>query len=279
MQTALAIDLEAEWEKWATVDPYFGVLTANEYRRANLSYENRQSFFRTGELHVDHVLSRVSRTLGRPFFPDSVLDFGCGVGRLVVPFSKVAQRVVGVDISRTMLAEAKANCNAFGVGNAEFRLVDDTLDSVDGQFDFINSFIVFQHIPPVRGLEILRRLLSKIAPGGCAAIHVTYGRSYGQHDFGAPVSPVPPDPPIRSLTLRQLASAAKARVLVGLNTREDRPELPADVDANPFMPMFSYELGKVIYVFQEAGFTRVDTDLIDHAGELGALMYVVRPLH
>jgi SAM-dependent methyltransferase len=279
MQTALAIDLDAEWEKWATVDPYFGVLTANDYRRENLSYENRQSFFRTGELHVDHVLSRASRTLGRPFSPSSVLDFGCGVGRLVVPFSKVSKRVVGVDVSKTMLAEAKANCDAFGVGNVELRLVDDTLHSVDGQFDFVHSYIVFQHIPPERGLETLRRLLSKIAPGGCAAIHVTYGRSYGPHDFGVPVSPIPPDPPIRSLTIRQLASAAKARVLAGLKRRDDCLESPPDVDADPFMPMFSYELGKVIYVFQEAGLTHVDTDLIDHAGELGALMYVARPLY
>jgi hypothetical protein len=177
-----------------------------------------------------------------------------------------------------MLAEAKANCDAFGVGNIELRLVDDTLHSVDEQFDLVHSFIVLQHIPPARGLETLRRLLSKIAPGGCAAIHVTYGRGYGQHDFGTPVSPVPPEPPIRSLTLRQLASAAKARVLAGLKTREEPAVSLPGVGADPLMPMFTYELGKVIYIFQEANLTQVDIDLIDHAGELGALMYAARPL-
>lgn len=270
MAAASATDFDAEWEKWGRVDPYFGVLTAEDYRRENLTEESRKAFFRTGELHVDRVMARASRAIGRQFTPDSILDFGCGVGRLVVPFSRCAKRVVGVDVAESMLAEARSNCESLGAGNVELRRVEDSLANVPEQFDLVHSFIVLQHIEPSRGLPIIQLLLTKIRPGGCAAIHVTYGRRNVPHLYGAPITA---PTPVARKSLRRRVSAAKAVLMGALESRSDVSPPTAAPEGDPEMPMFTYDLGKVAFMFQAAGLTRIDMEMIDHAGELGVLMF------
>ncbi len=78
------------------------------------------------------------------------LDFGCGVGRLVIPLSKIAESVTGVDVSESMLNEAISNCDNQNVNNANFIKADDNLSMLSGKYDFIHSYIVFQHIPTKR---------------------------------------------------------------------------------------------------------------------------------
>ena len=89
-----------------------------------------------------------------------MLDYGCGVGRLVVPFSKIGAHVVGMDVSESMLEEAKINCDSNGLDNVVLLKADDNLSALDHKFDLINSYIVFQHIPVSRGLTILKNMIS-----------------------------------------------------------------------------------------------------------------------
>ncbi len=51
---------------------------------------------------VERVLDRLNRTPLK-----SVLDAGCGYGRIAIPLAKAGYRVTGIDISPTMLSEAK----------------------------------------------------------------------------------------------------------------------------------------------------------------------------
>ena len=112
--------------------------------------------------------------LGADFQPRRVLDFGCGVGRLVLPLSRLCEEVVGVDVAEAMLSEAAANCRQAGATNVRLIRGDDRLSGVTGPFDFIHSFIVFQHVPVQRGLVLLERLLDLLAPDGVGALHFTY---------------------------------------------------------------------------------------------------------
>ena len=61
---------------------------------------------------------------------------------------------------------------------------DDGLTGVPGEFDFINTDIVLQHIPPARGLALIERLLTRLRPGGVAAMQLTYakGRRFLEHE-------------------------------------------------------------------------------------------------
>ena len=153
---------DGEWEKWGRDDPYFGVLTDGKFRMVNLTDANRAEFFRSGSEYIDGVLRTVRSHIDPAFRIRRALDFGCGVGRLVIPLSKVAEHVTGLDVSDSMLAEARRNCEAHGARGVQFLKSDDGLSALEGKFDFIHSSLVFQHIPVRRGERIFRNFLGHL---------------------------------------------------------------------------------------------------------------------
>jgi predicted NAD/FAD-binding protein len=52
-----------------------------------------------------------------------------------------------------------------------FALADDHLSNAPGEFDFVNSYIVLQHIRVRRGLRIVANLLDKVRAGGGFHLH------------------------------------------------------------------------------------------------------------
>lgn len=128
----LYMSTDSEWEKWGRTDPYFGVLTNPKFRKENITDVGRDEFFIPGEAAVDYVLRRCGEFLRADFAPLRVLDYGCGVGRLVIPFSRGADEVVGLDISKSMLSEAADNCQRYGVDNVRLSRADDSLSLLEG---------------------------------------------------------------------------------------------------------------------------------------------------
>lgn len=157
------------WEKFGKSDPYFGVLADERFASDSIA-ENRDAFFDTGRSSVAHILSRYQEHFG-PVQRGRALDFGCGVGRLTFPLAQEFASVLGLDISPSMLAEAETNADRLGLSNVQFALADDRLSNAVGEFDFVNSYIVLQHIPVRRGLAILSRLVEKVRPGGGFHVH------------------------------------------------------------------------------------------------------------
>src|SRR5580704_8517953 len=90
---------DAEWEKWGQRDPYFGVLTDNRFRQKRLTADTKAEFFASGARDIDHVFQVCREHICPDFRPRSALDFGCGVGRLVIPLAALVEHVVGVDVS------------------------------------------------------------------------------------------------------------------------------------------------------------------------------------
>lgn len=125
-----------------------------------------------GEAFVTDTLAKFERNFG-PLRRGGALDFGCGVGRLTLALAREFEGVVGLDVSRSMLDEAGRNAREFGVSNVKFALSNDLLSEAPGQFDFVNSYIVLQHIPTRRGMPIIERLIDKVRPGGGLLIHVS----------------------------------------------------------------------------------------------------------
>ena len=246
MTGAMSTDLA--WEEWGRRDPYFGVITNPKFRRANLDDQALTEFFESGRRHVDYVMKMIHTYIDPGFRPTSVLDFGCGAGRLIVPFAQIAQQVVGLDVSRSMLDEAAKNCAARGLGNVRLLLSDDELSGLTGEYDLVHSFIVFQHIPPERGRVILRRLLDLIAPAGVGSIHVLYGKQIHAETYG-----MPPPPTVE----KQPAPAPTS--------------LPPGAD--PEMQMNPYVLNEILFLVQSAGVRRLHIEYTDHGGELGVLIF------
>jgi 2-polyprenyl-3-methyl-5-hydroxy-6-metoxy-1,4-benzoquinol methylase len=164
---------DRSWEALARENPYYGVLSKDRFRGRRLDESARDEFFASGEQHVAAVLDDVRR-LDPDFAPERVLDFGCGVGRLLIPFARRFRQVAGVDVSHVMLREAQANCQAEGLKNVELLPSDDALSAVRKTYDLVHSFVVLQHIPVRRGERIVRALVARLAEGGIGALHVTY---------------------------------------------------------------------------------------------------------
>jgi 2-polyprenyl-3-methyl-5-hydroxy-6-metoxy-1,4-benzoquinol methylase len=164
-------DPAQQWERFGRVDPYYGVVAREEFRSANLDEAHLARFFATGEQHVAEVLASARRVAGDEFAPESILDHGCGVGRLLVPFSQRAGRVVGVDVSASMLEEARRNCLSHGANNVEL-VPAARLATLKPEFDLVHSYIVLQHIPRRAGLRIIETLATLLRPGGVGVMHM-----------------------------------------------------------------------------------------------------------
>lgn len=165
---------DQDWEKWGRDDPYFGVLSADDYRSGNLTEANRTAFFGSGEAHVQGLLDRIRARFEPGFRPGASLDFGCGVGRLLIPLARASQRATGVDISPSMLEESRANCARLGIDNVDLARSDDRLSAVQGEYDLVHSHIVFAHIAPSRGHALIEQLARKVRPRGFLAVQVLY---------------------------------------------------------------------------------------------------------
>ncbi len=176
----LAARLQEHWERLARSDPYFAVLRDARYHRDRLTDAALDDFFASGEAHLEQVFTTVRERLGISLQPERALDFGCGVGRVTIPLAARARSVVAVDTSDTMLHEAAGHCARRGVTNVEFVLADARLTALRGTFDFVHSYIVFQHIPWREGRPILARLIALLREGGVAALHVIYAERTGR---------------------------------------------------------------------------------------------------
>jgi ubiquinone/menaquinone biosynthesis C-methylase UbiE len=87
------------------------------------------------------------------FSPETALNFGCGVGRLTFAMAKYAASVIGVDVAAGMLDVARREAGDRGMTGVELRH-----DLPDRRVAWVNSAIVFQHIPPERGHDIFEGL-------------------------------------------------------------------------------------------------------------------------
>ena len=161
---------DAEWQKFGENDPYYWVTTIEKYRDKEFSRDRRSEFFEESGNYVRKLFGIIRRHLDPSFSPGRTLDFGCGVGRVAIPLAEKAEEVVGVDVSDSMLDEARKNRADNNLANLDFYKADDRLSALDGTFGFIHSIYVFQHIPFSRGKTTLRRMLEMLDDDGVLSL-------------------------------------------------------------------------------------------------------------
>lgn len=166
---------DKDWERWGASDPYFGVVSWEQFRTSKMTSQARGEFFESGEAHIERTLADIRELFGAGPALRNALDFGSGVGRLVIPLARRFEHVIGVDISPSMILEAQRNCSATDVHNATFVLSDDSLSRARGQFDLVHSHIVLQHIPWQRGRKILQAMAGRVTEGGYLAVQLLIG--------------------------------------------------------------------------------------------------------
>ena len=98
----------------------------------------------------------------------SLIDFGCGPGFYTIPFARVAQRVVAVDVQPEMLKKAETYASKSGV-KVELVESDGTrMPLSDHAFDLIFLSLVYHEI--VDKKTALREFRRVLKPGGKVAI-------------------------------------------------------------------------------------------------------------
>jgi 2-polyprenyl-3-methyl-5-hydroxy-6-metoxy-1,4-benzoquinol methylase len=239
---------DAAWKKLGEQDPYFGVLHHDRFHRAQLNDEARREFFASGEEHVERLFEALRELTGAEVAPRRALDFGCGVGRILIPLARRSSEAVGVDISEGMLAEARRNCEQVGVSNAHFATSAGNLARLEGTFDFIHTYIVLQHIPVERGMTYVEAMLDRLEPGGAGAVHVTYAKSR---------------PLWKKIVQRVRATVPGAHGVA--NLLQSRPF------SDPLVQMNDYSLSQLFLLLQAHDCTRAHVHLTDHGGYHGAM--------
>lgn len=244
---------DRDWERFARTDPYWAVLTDGRFRGESLSEPAREAFYATGEHHVEHIFAALAAITGESGAPQRALDFGCGVGRLLPGLARRCRSVVGSDVSPRMVELARDTCERMELRNARVVRIDDQLSGLDGQFDFIHSVIVFQHIAPARGERIVERLCSRLTPGGVAALHFTTAA----HER-------------RSALVLAAARDAFRPLHVALNLVRGRPA------GQPLMRMHVYSLPRLRAIVERQGCSLLDTSPLPDAAYEGALLWIRR---
>ena len=255
---------DSEWQAWGIRDPYFAVLTNPKYRSAALTPELKREFFESGRITAETVLRNCRSYLDPNFSPARVLDFGCGVARMAIPFASIAKEVVGMDVAETMLSEARRNCAEHGCDNITLVLSDDSLSLAPGLFDLVHSCIVLQHVEIARGRVLFKALVDKIKPGGCGAIQLPFAWDVYAETFGVAPPPEPISPTRRSW------NAIMSRLL-----RRKAPATPprGSEPNDPEMQMNYYSLSELMFILERAGVHHVASDFTNHGGAIGVFIY------
>ncbi len=97
-----------------------------------------------------------------------VLDVGCGVGRWGRRLAAQGAQVTGVDLSATMIAQARRRAHRSGLsGSCRFMVQDVAELAAGGTYELVLGVTVLQHIlDPSRLRRSLERMTAHLAPGG-----------------------------------------------------------------------------------------------------------------
>ena len=244
---------DEDWDRLGSVEPYFAVLTDERYLSRNLTPEGLAGFFASGERDVQWFLTILNEDRGSPVVLRRVLEFGCGVGRLSLPFARRGIDVVGVDAAPSMLALARAAAAEQSLPNARFLDVSALKDLQPRSFDLVFSYIVFQHVPLRAGEAYVRQLLQLTATNGTLLLHFTFERQGS----------------ILRKALRELRARSRTvhRLAAWLRGEKDLP----------YMQMNEYSPSRLITLFENERFTVRRTVPTSHGGIAGALLVAVGP--
>jgi len=150
------------WELLGQRNPFGAILTGSD---GSIPEWNLAEFLATGQADARRFMNDVER-LAPAVSRAKALDFGCGVGRVTRALAEYFDRVVGVDVAPSMIAEARRlNANApqlsFVVNPASH-----LRQFQSGTFDVIYCRLVLQHMRPRFARRYIQELIRLLSPGG-----------------------------------------------------------------------------------------------------------------
>lgn len=154
------------WDARAREDAYFFIDNSRAYRDRELA-----GFWAGGERDLNLLLGALEVQIEPE---DTVVEIGCGVGRLTRAIASRAARVWALDVSAEMIDRAREHHPS--LDNVEWIVGDGrTLRPLAGaSFDACLSHVVFQHIPdPQITLGYVSEMGQVLKPGGWAGFQLS----------------------------------------------------------------------------------------------------------
>jgi SAM-dependent methyltransferase len=152
------------WDVLGAKDALWAVLSDPTKRGRHWS---ETEFFATGRLEIERALTTLT-ALGVEPAHRRALDFGCGVGRLTRALGDEFDHVIGIDLSASMIDEARR----LNDGRANIRFDHNPRADLEriwsGTVDFVYSRLVLQHVPPAIVKGYVAEFIRILAPGGVA---------------------------------------------------------------------------------------------------------------
>lgn len=235
------------WEDYGVNDAYYAVATIEKYRKSKIDDRAKDEFFETGREHVRKISGAIEKGFGVTFSPSRGLDYGCGVGRILIPLAEKCESVVGVDISTAMLDETRKNCAERNLTNVELKTSADFAQADSERYDFVHSYIVLQHIDPSVGYDIITKMLARLDKDGIGMLQVTFSNSMS-----------------RLARLRMQIYRDIPFVHDTVSRLRGRKE--------PQIPMYQYDLNRIFQLLHESGCDESFVRFSDH-GMVGAMIF------
>lgn len=153
--------MKAEWDARARENAYHFIASGQEEW-------TEEEFAASGRDTVRGVVEDDLATIAGDRNPKSmtVLEIGCGAGRMTGPLADLFGHVHGVDVSDEMITRAHErlegadNVSLYATNGVDLSALGET------RLDFALSFVVFQHIP---SLDVVRSYIAEVggrlAPG------------------------------------------------------------------------------------------------------------------
>jgi SAM-dependent methyltransferase len=159
-----------DWEDWGRFDPLYGVASVPGRERGGANPWTEADFYATGAKEWETMAPHWTRYAGS--LAGTVLEIGCGAGRLSRQLAATFPRLIALDVSRDQLELARAAVAETPVA-AEFRVsTGSVLACRTQEVDGIFSTHVFQHLPPKLVQSLLTDCGRVLAPGGTLMLHI-----------------------------------------------------------------------------------------------------------
>jgi SAM-dependent methyltransferase len=148
-------DMKADWDARARENARFYI--------AVTQWRTEEEFDRSGARDVALFFAGEEDLLHPAA---TVVDLGCGIGRMARHVAPRVSRLIGIDVSGEMVRQARARLG--GVKNVEFIEGDgrSLAPIASGTIDLVYSHIVFQHLPRRVVLDYFREAGRVLKPGG-----------------------------------------------------------------------------------------------------------------
>jgi SAM-dependent methyltransferase len=166
--------VHANWTALGKDDPMWVVLTDPAKKGNKWS---REDFFATGRQDVQRSLQKL-QDMGIQLSFGRALDFGCGLGRLSQGLANYFACVDGVDVSASMIEQAKAFNNHPAKVTYHLNVHGDLSSFSSRSYDFVFSIISLQHSPSRFQRNYISDFVRLLKPGGTAFFQTIHAHGW-----------------------------------------------------------------------------------------------------